>query len=147
MCLSCKEEAENNNANDNADADDVNEMCENLYYVSAKCESPYGIQAGFIQTKREDGEYENQVENEFMACTFINNIKYNSYTQTGEIDITSEQDEVIRYLTPLQLTSMSVLIVVSIGLGAYGYWLDKKIDRLYNSPKVDLAWQTDNQLT
>ena len=58
-------------------------MCEELYSASAKCESKNGITAGFIQTNREERDYENQVENEFMVCNFIESLVLDSYTERG----------------------------------------------------------------
>jgi len=124
VCLSCQEnnDDENANQNDQADYDDVNEMCEDLYSAAAKCESKTGLEGGFIQTNQEDGDYENQVENEFMACTFIDSLIWNSYTETGEIDIDHDQDEIIRKTSSVQALTLSLLslsIVSLIGTIAY----------------------------
>lgn len=127
MCLTCKETEENNNQEDANDTDDVNEMCENLYNLAAKCESKTGINNGFIQTARQDGDYENQVENEFMACTFIDSLIWNSYTQTGEINVGEPQDEIIRYVTKKQAISLSLLSVTIAGILGAMYYLNKKI--------------------
>jgi hypothetical protein len=128
LCLSCAEEDfDQNNANDVNDGDDVNEMCEYLYDAAAKCESSTGLENGFIQTNRnnknnEQGKYENQVANEFMACTFIHSLIWNSYTETGEIDFRSPQDLIIREVTKKQKLAMvflSFLFVVMFGLIVY----------------------------
>lgn len=136
-CLSCKEDADDENQNDEADEDDVNEMCERIYEESAKCESRGGIQAGFIQTMEEDNNYENQVENEFMVCTFIDSLVFNSYTETGEINIFDEQDEVIRQATTVQIGVLLLLTLTTIGLIAGACDLNRKIES--SVPKVDLA--------
>lgn len=128
VCLSCHEQGnEQDNEQDQADADDVNQMCEDLYYMSAKCESKTGLEGGFIQTNRQDQDYENQVENEFMSCTFIDSLLYNSYTETGEIDIYSPQDEIIRQTTPLQSLMLAMLSLTIVGLLASAAFLHRKI--------------------
>ena len=76
-CLSCMESEMDANEEDQQDADDVNEMCEGVYNTAAKCESKYNL-GGFIQTMREDENYENQVENEWMVCDFIESLIYDS---------------------------------------------------------------------
>jgi hypothetical protein len=128
VCLSCLESDEDANEADQVDYDDVNEMCENLYYAAAKCESPTGVQGGFIQVSRADQYHENQVENEFMACTFIQNLLLNSYTETGEIDISTNQDIIIRKATPLQILSLSLLSLSLVGLAGAIVYTQKRID-------------------
>jgi hypothetical protein len=124
LCLSCLEG--NRNQNDANDVDDVNEMCENIYQGAAKCESPTGLSEGFIQMNREGGENNektaNQVENEFMACTFIDSIVLNSYTETGVINLSVPQDIVGRYVTPKQRKAFLLIfafICLCIGLMVY----------------------------
>ena len=137
VCLSCMEQEEDNNEQDQADYDDVNEMCEDLYYAAAKCESKTGLEGGFIQTNREDQDYENQVENEFMVCTFINSLLWNSYTETGEIDSYSVQDAVIRKTTPLQAVSLTLLSLSVVGLVAVVVYMHRRIDTQF--PKTNLV--------
>jgi len=116
VCLTCAEDDQNANQNDAQDADNVNEMCENLYDSCAKCETPTGITAGFIQTKREDEVYENQVETEFLSCSFINSLLWNSYTEKGEIDYLHSQDVYVRGVTPLQGLALALLTLWFGGL-------------------------------
>ena len=145
VCLSCKETQENANENDNNDEDEVNEMCEDVYDNSAKCESETGIPYGFVQTKRENDEYENQVETEFMACTFIDSLIWNSYIETGEINIEEEQDVIVREITRNQALSLSLLVVTMLGLVGLMYWFQRKIDAV--SPRVQLSSYVDSTLT
>jgi hypothetical protein len=130
VCLSCMEDDNDGNENDQQDADDVNEMCENLYTSAAKCESKTGIEVGFIQTSQENGQYENQVENEYMACTFIDSLIWNSYTETGEIDIYSAQDVYIRKVTNNQAMALSFLVLTMFGLFAGKAYFDRKLEML-----------------
>ena len=78
-----------------------NEMCKTVHKLAAKCESPTGLSVGFIQTNRDQNNEKtaNQVENEIMDCTFIQSINWNSYTETGEINLSGPQDVVERYVT------------------------------------------------
>jgi hypothetical protein len=138
-CVSCKEVQDGNanddggnddaEKNDEEDADNVNEMCENLYNSAAKCESKTGISVGFIQTSRDDGndKAENQVENEVLACTFINSLIWNSYTETGEINTAEKQDVIIRRVTQKQSLSLSFVALALGSLVGLAVYLDKKI--------------------
>lgn len=129
VCLSCQANGDDqDNENDQADADDVNEMCEDLYNSAAKCESKTGLEGGFIQVNREEKDYENQVENEFMACTFIDSLIWNSYTETGEIDIYSPQDEIIRQVTPLQSLTLSILSLSIVALFGSAFYIHRRIE-------------------
>jgi hypothetical protein len=119
-------------------------MCEELYADAAKCESKYGLD-GFIQDSREEGQYENQVENEFMVCNFIESLIWNSYTETGDINIEGEMDVIIRDMTGLQKGAVSFLMISIVGLLGAAYFLQRKIDTSF--PKIDLARQSDATLT
>ena len=131
VCLSCAEgDYVADDDEDANDADNVNEMCENLYNAAAKCETETGLTNGFVQTNREDEDYENQVENEFMACTFINSLVWNSYTETGEINVKDRQDVIIRQVTRNQMISVGLLCVVFAGLLGLFYHFQKKIDAI-----------------
>lgn len=134
VCLSCAEGvyAEDDDR-DNADEDNVNEMCEELYNAAAKCETETGLTNGFIQTNRDEDDYENQVENEFMSCTFINSLIWNSYTQTGEINFKDRQDVIIRQVTQHQKISMGMLVGFFAVLLGLLFYYHKKIEE-FNQP-------------
>ena len=129
VCLSCMEQEDDNDGGNEQDADydDVNEMCEDLYEVAAKCESKTGLEGGFIQMNRNDGDYENQVQNEFMVCDFIDSLLWNSYTETGEIDYISQQDVVIGKTTKGQRISLILLSFTLMGLFGYILHLRQRI--------------------
>ncbi|CAB9517137.1 expressed unknown protein [Seminavis robusta] len=149
VCLTCLEsndDEDEQNDQDQADYDDVNEMCENLYYAAAKCESKTGLEGGFVQTNREDQDYENQVENEFMACTFINSLLWGSYTETGEIDIDSKRDVVIQQATPLQILSLSLLSLSLVGLAGAIVYLRRRIDTQFPDTKTSFVANPGGQL-
>lgn len=143
-CLSCKENEADENEQDKEDTDDANEMCEDIYNTAAKCESNYGL-GGFIQTAREDEYYENQVENEFMVCNFIESLLWNSYTETGDINIEGDLDVIHRDMTKLQKIALTFLSISIIGLLAAVYYIQKRIGVSF--PKVQLSFQGDAQFT
>ncbi len=144
-CLSCMESQENANEADQADGDDVNEMCERVYDESAKCESKYGLY-GFVDKNRKEGNYENQIENEFMVCSFIESLLLNSYTESGDINLDGDTLVVTRKMTKLQKVSISMLSCIIVGLLGTVYILKKKIES--TTPKLDLSSQSgDPELT
>ena len=149
VCLGCQETPKEDDQNDEdaQDKDQVNEMCENLYGAAAKCESRTGLSQGFVLENQKDDEnenYENQVENEFFVCNFIESLILNSYTETGEINIEDEQDVVIRLVTKKQSISLGLLAVTIAGLALLGWHLDRKIASMQNN--VDLAARGDGHL-
>jgi len=148
LCLSCQEQDDGNqnNGNDDGDVDDVHEMCEAIYEASGKCESIYGLDLGFVQMNRQDGDYENQVENEFMVCGFIDSLIWNSYTETGEINIVDEQDEIIRKMMPLQKGVLSLLAITAAALAGYAYYLHDQIEKTAPKNKVKLSAQVDKEV-
>ena len=144
-CLSCAEERDDQNDDQNEDdeedqdEDNINEMCEGLYDLSAKCESIHGIPYGLIQMNQEEEDDENQVENEFAVCGFINSLVWNSYTETGEINIFDEQDVIVRETTTLQKGALSLLSMGAVSLAGYAAYLHRAIDEGF--PNIDLACQ------
>lgn len=112
-CMSCKElQDANQNANgDNADQDNVREICEQVYEQSGKCES------------RVSGTY---YPNE-NACSFIEGIKI--IRQDGKIETSSSR---------ASTTATVFIVLFAIGfflLGGYVYYLKTKLDRA----KINLA--------
>jgi hypothetical protein len=125
-CLSCSED-DYQNGNDRQDADNVNEMCEQIYDAAAKCETPTGIQWGFMRDNAEAGEYQNQAESEFYACNFIQSIYWDSYDNKGEINYKVAQDVYIRQVTGKQKIAMCSLVVVLCGMVLAIRYLNDKI--------------------
>lgn len=124
-CLSCSED-EYNNGNDQQDGDNVNEMCEQIYDAAAKCETPTGIQWGFMRDNAEAGQYQNQAQAEFYTCNFVQSIYWDSYDNRGEINYSAVQDVYVRYVTHKQKIAMASLIVVLCGMVfAIRYFNDK----------------------
>lgn len=138
-CMSCQEDPNDEDDNDAEDEDNVNEMCEEIYDASAKCESIHGLSNGFIQLNREDGDEENQLETEFSVCGFVNSLVWNSYTETGEINIYDEQDEIIRETTTVQKVTLSLLTITAVSLAVYAAYLHRSINEGF--PNLDFSCQ------
>mmetsp|Transcript_7359 Transcript_7359/g.18036 ORF Transcript_7359/g.18036 Transcript_7359/m.18036 type:complete len:199 (+) Transcript_7359:1226-1822(+) len=138
----------NNNAdaNDRADADNVNEMCEVVYTDAGKCETKYGIEEGFIQTNvyANGGDRVNQVENEYRVCTWIESLMLDAYDESGEINLQGDQILIYREVTPLQKTTFSLLFLTVVSLVVAGWFTQRQIEK---SSKIDLSSQTDAVIT
>ena len=90
-------------------------------------------EVGELSSALRENDYENQVENEFMACTFIDSVLWNSYTETGEIDIDSKQDVVISETTPLQALVLSLLSITIAGLAGTIIYMRRRIKTQFPS--------------
>lgn len=132
LCLPCKEDESNDNQ-------DINQMCDKLYYAAAKCETPTGISGGFIQYQRNAYGQSNQAENEYMACTFIDSLLWNSYTERGEIDYVSRQDVFERHITKLQAISLSLIMAFYVVLIGLIYYFHKRIEALQGNSILEPA--------
>lgn len=113
-CLSCKEPQEanqngenQNNENDQADADQVKEVCENLYAGAGKCES--NLSSSTVKYPNTNG------------CNFMEGVKI--YRKNGSI---------IQKKSSLN-TSASIFIGLFASsfvlFGGYAYYLKTKLDR------------------
>ena len=71
-----------------------------------------------------------------MACTFINSLVWNSYTETGEINWKAKQDAIIRSVTRKQVAVLALLVVVFGSLFGLMYYYDKKINQIETSPPL-----------
>ena len=101
-CMSCKENADDNNDND---ADDVAEMCETMYQMSGKCE-----------TNMNNGYSSNEA-----ACTYIEGIKI--IREGGVIRTSTTKKSKAAAIVIGLFTTVAVL------LGAYVYYLRTKLGR------------------
>lgn len=147
-CLSCKEQDEENdkkkkNDKDQADLEEVNQMCEYLYSKSAKCESPNGVQISFAQETQQSSSYQKQSET--SVCTYIQSMIWNSYTASGEINYQAKQDEVIRQLMPMQKAVLCGLSATTVLLIVTALCLYRRIES--KKAKVDLASQCETEMT
>eukprot|EP00978_Attheya_sp_CCMP212_P020112 scaffold57209_cov52-Attheya_sp.AAC.3 len=103
-CLPCAEPNEGGNYEDEADADDVREVCEEIYEVSGKCETKMNV------------DYPNE-----SACTYIQGI---SIIRADGVIRTSSVKKSKAAAVTIGLFSTSAVL-----LGAYVYYLKTKLGR------------------
>lgn len=127
-CISCKEPEnyDENNANDQADADQVIELCENLYDAAAKCESSHGFSSGYANYY----EYENQLANEEVVCEFMQSLKTGTYDEQGEIIVTgASKVGGGSATTGGQKFALTFFILGTVGLAVYAAVLHSKLTK------------------
>lgn len=107
-CLSCKEPSENNyDGNDAYDADDVAEVCENLYTYAGKCET--NLPSGTVYSKNTN------------ACNYMEGIKI--VRKDGTV-VTAEAKA-----NKTASVFIGIFVVAFVLLSAYVYYLKTKLDR------------------
>ena len=129
-CISCMEPQdydENNEGNDQQDADEVNELCEDLYNYAAKCESIHGFDNGYSNY---DG-YENQIAQEELVCDYIQSIKAGTYDEEGEINVRGASASIGggSRTTGGQKFALTFFILGTVGLAAYAAVLHSKLTK------------------
>lgn len=129
-CIACKEQQEQNeNAEGDAqeDADEVIELCEQLYEDAAKCEKHYGFENGYGNY---DG-YENQLAQEEIVCEFMSSLKAGTYDEEGEIIVTgsSSRSRSGKATTGGQKFALTFFILGTVGLAVYAAMLHSKLVR------------------
>ena len=127
-CVSCTMN------NYGGDDDAVNEMCLNLYDMSAKCESKYG----FDNYWKNNEEYVNQYLQEDLVCDFIASLNNGNYDQYGEIVLSGSRRTGSGGSTASQKFFLSVFVLGSIGLGVYSSRIQAL---LRQGAKADLSSQ------
>lgn len=77
-------QAYQNNNNDDADADNINELCENLYSSSAKCNKNLD--------NANDYSYQgdNQASQGDTVCAYITSLQQGTYSESGEIVLNND---------------------------------------------------------
>jgi len=138
-CISClvpeEEDEDGNNNNDDDKEPEVQEICENLYEASGKCEKKHGFDNGYADY----AEYANQATNEEIVCDFISSIKSGTYSQTGEIVVGGSN----RYAeggktTGGQKFALTFFILGTVGLAVYAAMLHTNLTK---ESKADLSAQ------
>jgi hypothetical protein len=131
LCINCTEVDE-----DGADADDVAEVCEQLYEASAKCELTHGFASGYANY---DG-YENQLAQEEVVCDYMASLVAGTYGEDGEIIISggSSKSGSSKSTTGGQKFALSFFIIGTVGLAAYAAVLHSKLTK---GGKADLSRQ------
>jgi hypothetical protein len=138
-CISCKEPVEQNEnaeGDANEDADEVIEMCEQLYEDAAKCENAHG----FANSYGTYEGYENQLAQENVVCEYMNSLKAGTYDESGEIVLTgaSGHSKSGKSTTGGQKFALTFFILGTVGLAVYAAALHSK---LVKGGKVDLSSQ------
>lgn len=138
-CISCKEPVEQNeNAEGDAaeDADEVIEMCEQLYNEAAKCEKAHGFADGYANYYG----YENQLAEEEVVCEYMASLKAGTYDESGEIIVkgAGAHGKSGKSTTGGQKFALTFFILGTVGLAVYAAMLHSK---LVKGKKPDLASQ------
>jgi len=121
-CVSC---AASNNGNDDGNAGNVNNMCEELYQESAKCENSHGFDNGYASY---NNDY--QLAQEESVCDFIDSIKAGSYDEYGEIVVTGANlSSSGTTTTSGQKLALSFFIFGTIGLAFYAGKLHRQLTK------------------
>jgi hypothetical protein len=121
-------------ADDDADQDKVNAMCENLYYYSGKCNQNYKYHyKGSYGGYRRGNKGLEQVMTDSLVCSFIENV-LSGYTESGEIDTRKgwfTKKSSLMYseakVTTGQVFGLCIAIVACIGLAGYSCFLHRAI--------------------
>ena len=131
-CISCTEV--NENENDNADGDQVAEVCEQLYEEAAKCEATNGFESGYAKYNG----YENQLAQEEIICDYIKSLESGTYDESGEIVLggSSSRSASSSSTTGGQKFALSFFIIGTVGLAAYAAVLHSKLTK---GGKADLS--------
>lgn len=137
-CIPCQESSLKfqNVANDNVDADSVNELCENLYDYAAKCNRHIGG-----ATSASYQSYQQQ-DNELAVCSFIASVVTGTYDEYGFIyvdPLSFESDNKYNQYTKIamrkgvvlfsQIIGIVFFLIVLIGMSAYAAFLHVRIQR------------------
>ncbi|CAJ1966798.1 unnamed protein product [Cylindrotheca closterium] len=121
-CVSC---AAYNNGND--DGGQANDMCDELYQESAKCEKAHGFDNGYANY---DSDYQNQLAQEEIVCDFIDSIKAGSYDDYGEIVVTGANlSSSGTTTTSGQKLALSFFVFGTIGLAFYAGKLHRELTK------------------
>ncbi|KAL3943028.1 MAG: hypothetical protein SGBAC_002887 [Bacillariaceae sp.] len=122
-CVSC---AANNNGDDDGNAQ-VNDMCQELYQESAKCEGAHGFDNGYASY---DNDYQNQLAQEEIVCDFIDSLKAGSYDDYGEIVVTGANlSSSGTTTTSGQKLALTFFICGTIGLAIYAGKLHRELTK------------------
>jgi len=125
------DDAANQNQNDEVE---MNEMCQQLYEMSAKCESKYG----FNNYWKNYEDYQNQYVQEDVVCDFIQSLETGNYDQYGEIELSGSRFRGGGGASGGQKFALTFFILGTVGIGAYAASLHSKLTK---GGKADLSAQ------
>lgn len=128
-CVSCTVVQEENNDRklDEQEADEVLDMCQNLYEGAAKCEKTHGFDNGYSSY---DG-YANQLSQEEVVCDYIESMKAGSYDEKGEIVVNGSNTSSGggAKTTGGQKFALTFFVLGTAGLAAYAGMLHSKLTK------------------
>jgi len=127
-CISCVM----NNYGEDDDA--INEVCGNLYAMSAKCESKYG----FDNYWKNNEDYVNEYLQEDLVCDFISSLSNGNYDQYGEIILSGSRRSGSGGSSLSQKFFLSSFLLGSIALTVYSARIQSQLKR---GKKADLSSQ------
>lgn len=116
------------------DSGEANEMCGNLYDVSAKCESKHG----FDNYWKDNDDFSNQYIQEDLVCDFISSLKNGNYDQYGEIVLTGLKRSGTGGATAGQKFLVGAFFLGSCALAFYSSQIHAQLTK---STKADLSAQ------
>jgi len=140
-CVKTDYEIPDQDADDAAQQDDeeeeveINEMCEELYEVAAKCESKYG----FDNYWKDYEDYYNQYIQEDLVCDFISSMNNGNYDEYGEIVLNGSTKSGSLGATGGQKFALTFFVLSTIGLGVYAASLHSNLTK--GGAKADLSAQ------
>jgi len=132
-CVSCimtdyevpDQDADDAAQNDEDEEIEVNEMCQNLYEMSAKCESKYG----FDNYWKDYEDYANQYTQEDLVCEFISSMGNGNYDEYGEIVLSGSQSNGRSGASGGQKFALTFFVLSTIGLGVYAASLHSNLTK------------------
>ena len=122
--------------------DDINELCTNLYMVSARCDKHYRAYSSMSK----NAKYAEAVAQEDLTCDFIDSVAVGNYGADGFIKVSNdygvekssilgnsmyaqEYGHYITEVTPLQIFGLVASILSLIILGAWSATLHKSLSK------------------
>lgn len=133
-----KDEDEDENAYYDAYAKkETKQVCMNVYEAAAKCEEEHDFQNG---VDKYYANYENQVDNEELVCSYIYSLKSGTYSQDGEIVIggSPSYSPGGTSTTGGQKFALTFFILGTVGLAVYAAMLHSQLTK---KSKADLSTQ------
>lgn len=107
------------------DGGDANDMCQQLYEESAKCEQAHGFELGYQYYNG----YDNQYSQEEIVCDFIDSIKAGSYDDYGEIVVNGASASPSSTTTSGQKFALAFFICGTMGLAFYAATLHRQLTK------------------
>lgn len=116
-CVACSDGNDDGGAND---------MCDELYQESAKCETTHDFANGYANYNG----YDNQMEQEEIVCDFIDSIKAGSYDEYGEIVVNGANLANSGTMTTSgQKFALTFFVLGTVGLAVYAGTLHRQLTK------------------